>query len=143
MGWIAAGSKATKAPDLGGLGHPRLQPRHPRHPHALRHFERPGSPAGHHPREQNGRAFTRARPFSLGVVYPGEVTKKIENEGFEGSPKLAVDRLIEEGETVVAPHIGEVKRSDGGMLRFAAIDVFTFDGDLITRVEYYVVPVET
>ena len=43
----------------------------------------------------------------------------------------------------MAPHIGEVKRSDGGLLRFAAIDVFTFDGDLITRVESYVVPVET
>lgn len=39
------------------------------------------------------------------------------------------------------PHQGEVNRSDGGVLRFAAVDVFTFDGDLISRVESYVVPV--
>lgn len=68
---------------------------------------------------------------------------EIENEGFEGSPKLTVDQFIEEGETVVVPHTGEVKRSDGELLTFAAIDVFTFDGDLISRVGSYVVPTQT
>lgn len=68
---------------------------------------------------------------------------EIENDQFEGSPKLTVDRLIEEGETIVVPHAGEVNRSDGGVLRFAAVDIFTFEGDLISRVESFVVPVDT
>lgn len=72
-----------------------------------------------------------------------EFDEEIENGEFEDSPTLTVDRLIEEGEAVVAPHVGEVKRSDGALLRFAAVDVFTFDGELISRVESYVVPVQT
>lgn len=71
-----------------------------------------------------------------------EFDGEIENGEFEGSPKLTVDRLIEDEETVVVPHHGEARRSDGGVLRFAAVDVFTFDGDLISRVESYVVPVQ-
>lgn len=66
---------------------------------------------------------------------------EIENEAFDGSPRLTADRLIEDGQTVVVPHRGEVRKRDGGRLAFAACDVFTFDGDLISRVESYVVPI--
>lgn len=72
-----------------------------------------------------------------------EFDGEIENDEFEGSPKLTVDRLIEEGKAVVVPHHGEVRRSDGELLRFAAVDVFSFEGELISRVESYVVPLQT
>lgn len=67
---------------------------------------------------------------------------EIENDAFEGSPELILDHLVEEGETIVAPHLGTVKRSDGELFTFAACDVFTFDADLICRVESYVVPTD-
>jgi uncharacterized protein len=68
---------------------------------------------------------------------------EIENDAFEGSPKLTLERLIEEGDTVVAPHLGEGQLRGGGDFRFAGVTVFGFDGDLISRVESYIVPLES
>jgi uncharacterized protein len=65
---------------------------------------------------------------------------EIENEAFEGSPSLDVDRLIEELDTVVALGIGRGRRKDGQDFRFAFSTVFTFRGELICRVESYLVP---
>ena len=67
---------------------------------------------------------------------------EIENPDFEGSPTLFVDRLVEEGETVVAIGRGEGRHKVGGPFRFAYCTVFTFSGDLISRVESYVVPLK-
>jgi ketosteroid isomerase-like protein len=64
---------------------------------------------------------------------------EIENPAFEGSPKLTIDRLVEEGETVVAIGTGQGRHREAGPFRFAYCDVFTFRGDLISRVESYVV----
>ena len=66
--------------------------------------------------------------------------REIENDEFVGSPTLTVDRLIEEGDTVVAIGNGETTRTSGDVLRFAFCDVFTFDGSEICRVESYLVP---
>jgi uncharacterized protein len=66
--------------------------------------------------------------------------REIENDAFEGSPKLTVERLIEEGDTVVAPHLGEGRLRGGDVFRFAGVTVFGFDGELISRVESYIVP---
>lgn len=68
--------------------------------------------------------------------------REIENDAFEGSPKLTVERLIEEGDTVVAPHVGEGRLRGGDAFRFAGVTVFDFDGDLISRVESYIVPLQ-
>ena len=68
--------------------------------------------------------------------------REIENDAFEGSPKLTVERLIEEGDTVVAPHLGEGRLRGGDAFRFAGVTVFGFNGDLISRVESYIVPVQ-
>jgi ketosteroid isomerase-like protein len=68
--------------------------------------------------------------------------QEIENEEFAGSPTLTVDRLIEEGDTVVAIGNGEATRKSGGDHRFAFCDVFTFVGDKVCRVESYLVPLE-
>jgi ketosteroid isomerase-like protein len=65
---------------------------------------------------------------------------EIENEEFTGSPMLIVDRMIEEGDTVVAIGSGEGTHRSGSVHRFVYCDVFTFAGDLIGRVESYLVP---
>jgi ketosteroid isomerase-like protein len=64
---------------------------------------------------------------------------EIENPAFEGSPMLTIEGLVEEGETVVAIGTGEGRHREAGPFRFAYCDVFTFRGDLISRVESYVV----
>jgi uncharacterized protein len=70
-----------------------------------------------------------------------EFDSEIENPDFEGSPTLHVDRLVEEGDTVVAIGRGEGRHKVGGPFRFAYCTVFTFRDNLIGRVESYVVPV--
>jgi ketosteroid isomerase-like protein len=64
---------------------------------------------------------------------------EIENEEFRGSPLLTVDRLIEEGDTVVAVGSGQGTHRSGTVHRFAFCDVFVFRHDLISRVESYLV----
>jgi ketosteroid isomerase-like protein len=67
--------------------------------------------------------------------------QEIENDEFVGSPKLVIDRLVEEADSVVAVGSGEGTRKSGERHRFAYCDVFTFRGDKISRVESYLVPV--
>ncbi|HEU5144033.1 MAG TPA: nuclear transport factor 2 family protein [Dermatophilaceae bacterium] len=64
----------------------------------------------------------------------------IEHEDFQSRPRVTAERFVEEGDTVVA--IGRVlsARKDDTELDAVFCDVFTFDGDLISRVESYVVP---
>jgi ketosteroid isomerase-like protein len=68
--------------------------------------------------------------------------REIENHAFEGSPKLTVQSLIEEGDTVVAPHLGEGRLRGGDAFRFVGVTVFGFDGELISHVESYIVPIQ-
>jgi ketosteroid isomerase-like protein len=65
---------------------------------------------------------------------------EIENDQFEGSPQLTVDRLVEEGDAVVAIGSGEAHFKSGELHHFVFCDVFTFAGDTIHRVESYLVP---
>jgi ketosteroid isomerase-like protein len=65
---------------------------------------------------------------------------EIENEEFDGSPTLTIDRLVEEGDTVVAIGEGQGTRKGGEVHRFAYCDVFTFTLDKVARVESYLVP---
>ena len=65
--------------------------------------------------------------------------QEIENDEFVGSPTLTVDRLIEEGDAVVAIGSGETTHESGELRRFVFCDVFTFTGDKICRVESYLV----
>jgi ketosteroid isomerase-like protein len=69
-----------------------------------------------------------------------EFDDEIENDEFVGSPKLVVDRLVEEADTVVAIGSGEGTHRSGSVHRFVYCDVFTFAGDLVCRVESYLVP---
>ena len=70
------------------------------------------------------------------VEFDGE----IENPEFVGSPVLVIDRMIEDDDAIVAIGSGEGSRRNGDRHRFAYCDVFTFTGDLVSRVESYVVP---
>lgn len=65
---------------------------------------------------------------------------EIANEDFVGRPTLTVERLVEEGDTVVAIGGGAATRREGETHRFAFCDVFTFRGDRVCRVESYLVP---
>ena len=49
--------------------------------------------------------------------------------------------MVEEGDTVVAIGSGEATMATGDVHRFVYCDVFTFAGELIGRVESYLVPV--
>jgi ketosteroid isomerase-like protein len=62
---------------------------------------------------------------------------EIESDATQGSPTLTIDRLVEEGDTVVAIGDGSVALTAGGTLTFVFCDVFTFTGDLISRLETY------
>ena len=66
---------------------------------------------------------------------------EIENPDFVGRPRLIIDRLIEEGDTVIAIGTGEGTHREHGAFAFAYCDAFTFAGDLIARVGSYVVPI--
>jgi len=65
---------------------------------------------------------------------------EIENEAFEGSPQLAVERTIEEGNVVAVNGVGEGKFKDGNVFRFAFCTIFTFAGEKIGRVESFICP---
>ncbi|GAB7036773.1 MULTISPECIES: nuclear transport factor 2 family protein [Catenuloplanes] len=69
-----------------------------------------------------------------------EFDGEIENPGFSGSPVLDVRRVHEAGEAVVVLGEGRGVSVEHGPFRFAFNDVFTFRGDLIARVDSYVVP---
>jgi ketosteroid isomerase-like protein len=72
------------------------------------------------------------------AAFDGEIA----NPSFEGKPTLRIDRLVDGGDTVVAIGEGEARFSGGEPFRFAYCDAFVFDGELIRRVESYVVPLE-
>ncbi|HVL05287.1 MAG TPA: nuclear transport factor 2 family protein [Acidimicrobiales bacterium] len=65
---------------------------------------------------------------------------EIENESFVGSPELTVDRLVEDGDVVVATGAGAGTLTSGGRFEFAFCTVFGFAGDLVGRVESFIVP---
>jgi ketosteroid isomerase-like protein len=70
-----------------------------------------------------------------------EFDDEIENPVFEGSPELTVDRTLESGDVVITTGTGAGHLRGGADFRFVFSDLFTFRGDLIARVESYVVPV--
>jgi ketosteroid isomerase-like protein len=76
------------------------------------------------------------RSLSGKQAFDGE----IENDVFEGNPELTVDRLVEEGDAVVAIGSGEARFKSGELNRFVFCDVFTFTDGAIRRVESYLGP---
>lgn len=74
------------------------------------------------------------------LVGKAEFDGEIENEQFEGRPDLAVDRLVGDGEHLVALGEGRGRLRDAGPFSFAFCTAFEFEGEAIARVRSYIVP---
>ena len=62
---------------------------------------------------------------------------EIQNDAFTGEPALTLDRMVEEGDSVVAAGTGRAEIAAGGTLEFVFCDLFVFTGDAISRLETY------
>lgn len=62
---------------------------------------------------------------------------EIENDAAVGSPTLNLDRLVEEGDTVVAVGSGEMSLKEAGRVAFVFTEVFTFSGERISQLETF------
>lgn len=69
-----------------------------------------------------------------------EFDGEIENPAFTGSPQLDVQRVHQDGTTVIVTGEGRGATAEHGPFRFAFNVVFSFRGGLIARVDSYVVP---
>ena len=58
-------------------------------------------------------------------------------EGFAGSPRIALTRLIEQQDVVVAEGTVDTQRADGTVLHLAFCDVFEMQGGRIRRLVSY------
>ncbi|WP_460533304.1 nuclear transport factor 2 family protein [Chitinimonas naiadis] len=76
-----------------------------------------------------------AGAFHLGgkVAFDGE----IQNEAFVGSPIIAIHRLTEENDVVVAEGALQCQRREGGTLNAFFCDVFTMRDTRISRLATY------
>ena len=68
--------------------------------------------------------------------------KEIENEAFVGSPDIAVSRLIEEGDVVVAEGSVRAQKRDGGALSLRFCDVFVMQAGKIKRLTSYLMEIK-
>ena len=68
--------------------------------------------------------------------------KEIENEAFVGRPDIAVNRLIEEGDVVVAEGSVRAQKRDGGALNLRFCDVFVMQAGKIKRLTSYLMEIK-
>ena len=68
--------------------------------------------------------------------------KEIENEAFVGRPDIAVSRLIEEGDIVVAEGSVRAQKRDGGALSLRFCDVFVLQAGKIKRLTSYLMEIK-
>ncbi len=68
--------------------------------------------------------------------------KEIENEAFVGSPDIAVSRLIEGGDVVVAEGSVRARKRDGGALNLRFCDVFLMQAGRIKRLTSYLMEIK-
>jgi ketosteroid isomerase-like protein len=68
------------------------------------------------------------------AAFDGEIES---DDAAVGSPTLHLDRLIEEGDTVVAIGSGEMTLEEADRVAFVFAEVFTFTGDRISRLETF------
>lgn len=68
--------------------------------------------------------------------------REIENEAFVGRPDIAVSRLIEEGDVVVAEGSVRAQKRDGGALSLRFCDVFVMQAGKIKRLTSYLMEIK-
>jgi uncharacterized protein len=62
---------------------------------------------------------------------------EIENDAAVGGPTLHLDRLVEEGDTVVSVGHGEMTLKEAGRVAFVFTEIFEFTGDKVSRLETF------
>ena len=68
--------------------------------------------------------------------------KEIENEAFVGRPDIAVNRLIEDGDVVVAEGSVRAQKRDGGALSLRFCDVFVMQAGKVKRLTSYLMEIK-
>lgn len=68
--------------------------------------------------------------------------KEIEDDCYVGSPTIHVDRMVEEGDVVVAEGRVQSARSDGGTLNAVFCDVFEMENGKIRKLVSYLMEVK-
>ena len=68
--------------------------------------------------------------------------KEIENDAFVGRPDIAVSRLTEEGDVVVAEGSVRAQKRDGGALSLRFCDVFIMQAAKIKRLTSYLMEIK-
>ena len=76
-------------------------------------------------------------PGGFHVTGKADFAKHIVDEGFTGQPVITVDRLIEEGDVVVAEGSVRAPRSDGTFMNLVFCDVFDMRDGKIRRLVSY------
>jgi ketosteroid isomerase-like protein len=76
-------------------------------------------------------------PGVFHLVGKAAIDGEIENPGFVGSPTIAVTRMVEEDDVVVAEGTVRVQRKDGGVLNAVFCDVFALKDGKIRRISTY------
>ncbi len=74
------------------------------------------------------------------IVGKEQFAGEVENDAMVGRPNLVVDKMFDDGESAVVLGSGSAAFPGGDAHRFVFCDIITFDGDLIARVESYLVP---
>jgi ketosteroid isomerase-like protein len=71
------------------------------------------------------------------AAFDAEIEGGADAGGFVGPPTLTLNRLIEEGDAVVATGAGSIGRTTGEQVPFVFCEVFTFRGDAVCRLDTY------
>lgn len=66
-----------------------------------------------------------------------EFAKHIVDEGFTGQPLITVDRLLEDGDVVIAEGSVQAPKDDGTLMRLVFCDVFDMRGGKIRQLTSY------
>jgi ketosteroid isomerase-like protein len=64
--------------------------------------------------------------------------REIENDAFEGSPRITVDRMVEENDVVIAEGTVEARKKGGELLNLRFCDVFSMQARKIRRLVSYI-----
>lgn len=81
-------------------------------------------------------------PGAFHVTGKDAFDKEIENEAFVGSPTIAVTRMMEENDVVVAEESVRAQKKDGEVLRLKFCDVFDMHAGKIKRLTSYLSEVQ-
>lgn len=81
-------------------------------------------------------------PGAFHLVGRDAFDKEIENPAFVGSPSITINRLVEEGDVVVAEGAVRAQRKEGGFLYAVFCDVFVMKNAKIQRLTTYLTEVK-